>query len=225
VSHGLSFAASTDFKPIRDYIASESFLSHPLWTAYVASRQDLLDKGAVESEPPETDSQQQQQQQQQQPQPTSQDPPTPRAGPTEGPNRSDRTTKPKPPVLPTLDDVLSPNSVEPLGIPPQLTLTRMVQKAHPRWTAASLSEEGKTLVAHLSRQTLKLYAETGETATYLQGIAKFDKEQEIQHSPLGFLAHGKPCPTLPAGLVCCHPLVSPGTPCAPMLVEQGRTHL
>ena len=44
-------------------------------------------------------------------------------------------------------------------------------------------------MAHLSRQTLKPYAETGETAIYLQEIAKFGKEQEIQHSPLGFLAH------------------------------------
>ena len=181
VTHGLSFAASTDFKPIRDYMASEAFRTHPLWVAYAAARQELLDRGAAEPEPQDTESQQQQQQ------PTPQDSQPPRAGPTEGPRRPDRTKKP--PVLPTLDDVLSPNSAASSHVPPQRSLTRMVQASHPRWTGNSLSAEGKTRLAHLSRQTLKPYAETGETAIYLQEIGKFDKEQEIRHSPLAFLAH------------------------------------
>lgn len=181
LSQSLSFAADTDFKPLRDYVASQAFRSHPLWTAYVEARQYLLGCGAVEPEPPDAESQQSQQA------PAHALPP--RAAPTDGPNRAKHAKKPQPPVLPILDDVLSSDRAAQLRFPAQRTLTRLVQKAHPRWSSNSLSEEGKTRTEHLSRQTLKPYAEAGDTATYLQEIAKFDKEQEIRHSPLGFLAH------------------------------------
>ena len=142
--------------------------------AYVKARNALLECGALEPDSPEANSPPEDVQHQ---------------GPAARSHTSTRGRKHKPPVLPTLDEVLSHTGVAPLPFPDQRTLTRMVQKKHQRWSADALSAEGKTRTAHLSRQTIQAHSETGETATYLQEIARFDKEQQLRHSPLGFMAH------------------------------------
>lgn len=169
-SRALRFASSVEFTPIRDYLVSPSFLSHPLYVAYTKARQDLIDWGAQEPEQAQSPSDETpsrasaQQQQQQKP-------------------------KHKPPVLPTVADVLVHSSSQQVVFPEQKVLTRLAQKAHQRWSTEGLTEEGKKRAQHLSRQTITACSTADETGKYLQGIARFPEELQLRHSPLAFLSH------------------------------------
>ena len=172
VSRALSFAAGTGFKPIREYLDSPAFLDHPLCMAYVSARQDLITWGA--QEPPSGDALLSQQSSQ----------------PTNDAAAKSKKAR-KPPVLPTLQDVISQERPPHLVFPDQRVLTKLAQKAHPSWSAAGLTDEGKKRTAHLSKQTISAHCDstTDETGAYLQGIGNFSKEQQLRHSPLAFITH------------------------------------
>jgi len=93
VSHALRLAAAIEFAPIRDYMRSLAFLQHPLYVAYAQAREDLLAWGAVEPDSPEAQSQ------------TSNDQLRDDSR-WQAPAAEQHSRKPRPPVLPKLDDVL-----------------------------------------------------------------------------------------------------------------------
>lgn len=169
VSRALRFAARCEFRPVMDFLASGAFRAMPLCELYVKARQDLITWGAEE------------------PAPTSQ-PSQPHG--TCGSSQGSKQTKPKPIVLPTLEDIIAPvNPTAQVIFPEQKALTKLAQKADPNWSPEGLSTEGKTRVKHLSKQAIKARGDGDETATYLQGIANFEEKQEIFNSPLAFIAH------------------------------------
>jgi hypothetical protein len=152
------------FTPITEYLASPAFCNHPLCVAYTKARQDLIDWGA--QEPEQTQSliddilSQGISQQQQEP-------------------------KNKCPVLPAVADVLVYSSSQQLVFPEQKALTRLAQKVQLCWSTKGLTEEGKKRVQHLSRPC----STDDDTGKYLQSIAKFPEELQLQHSPLAFISH------------------------------------
>lgn len=170
VSRALRFAVRMDFAPVKEYLASPAFLRHPLWVAYAAARQDLVTWGAQEPPPPGASP------------PPQEHPPPPAPG-----GRPRR--EPKPLVLPTLQDVLSHDSLSHLVFPDQHALTKLAQKAQPRFSLGGLSDAGRARAAHLRKQTLQAYDMSDETAAYLHGIANFPEDLQLKHSPLAFINH------------------------------------
>ena len=168
VSRALRFASSIKFVPITEYLASPAFLNHPLYEAYTKARQDLIDWGAVEPDQPPSSSEHSEQ--------PSQD-------------AQDSVKKPKPLVLPALADVLVHDSSKNIVFPDQRALTKLAQKAQPRWSTEGLSEEGKKRTAQLSRQTFTAQSTADDTATYLQSIAMFQEGTKLRHSPLTWICH------------------------------------
>ena len=168
VSRALRFASTSQFEPIIKYLASQAFHNHTLYIAYDKARNDLLGWGAQEPE---------------QAAPSEEESP-----PSDG---SKLRQKHKPPVLPSVHDVLVHNSSQQLVFPEQKTLSRLVQKAHPQWSTQGLTDEGKKRTQHLSRQSISASAgpDADDTAKYLQGIAKFPDDLKLQHSPLAFICH------------------------------------
>jgi hypothetical protein len=170
LSSALRFAACCGFLPISQFIASPAFRALPLCVTYVKARDDLIQWGAKEPEQQDAASQSSEAQ---------------GDGGTNGAMRK----KPKPVILPTLEDIITHTGAEPLVFPDQKVLTRLAHKAHPEWCPDGLTSEGKTRTKHLSKQTIKAHGTDDETAAYLQGIAGFSEDQELYHSPLTFLTH------------------------------------
>ena len=169
VSRALRFSARCGFQPVMDFLASDSFRSTPLCESYLKARRDLIEWGA--QEPAELEGVQNAPEMQ---------------APTEGNPKKQQ----KPPILPKLEGIVAHPYDEQLIFPEQKALTRLVQKANPRWSPDGLSDEGKTRTKHLSTQHIKAKGGEGdETAAYLQTIAGFEDEQQILHSPLAFLSH------------------------------------
>jgi hypothetical protein len=168
VSRALRFASSINFPPITEYLASPAFLNHPLYEGYAKARQDLIEWGAAEPD---------------QSQPSSEGAVQPSQGDL------DPCKKHKPPVLPALTNVLVHDSSKQVVFPDQRALTKLAQKAQQRWSTEGLSDEGKKRTAHLSWQSFTARCTADETATYLQGIAKFSENLKLRHSPLAWICH------------------------------------
>jgi hypothetical protein len=169
VSRALRFSARCGFQPITDFLASDGFRSTPLCRSYLKARQDLITWGA--KEPVVLDEEQ-------------------NAPETQTQTEGSKKKKPKSIILPKFEDIVAQANEAQLFFPEQKALTRLAQKAIPRWSPEGLSAEGKTRTQHLSKQYINAKGSEGdETAAYLQTIAGFEDKQQILHSPLAFLAH------------------------------------
>lgn len=168
VSRALRFAAQCGYEPITTFLASEDFRSSPLCVQYLHARQDLITWGATE--------------------PMQHDGASQATGDSER-HDGDGRKKPRPIILPALEDIIAHVRTAHLVFPEQKALTRLAQKANQRWSPEGLSAAGRVRTRHLSKQSITARMEGDETATYLQGIANFEEKQEIVHSPLSFLTH------------------------------------
>jgi hypothetical protein len=88
-----------------------------------------------------------------------------------------------------LVDVLVHDSSKPIVFPDQRALTKLAQKAQPRWSTEGLSEGGKRRTAQMSRQTFTAQSTADDTATYFQSIAMFQEGTKLRHSPLTWICN------------------------------------